>query len=109
MNGVVWVLAAALTMSGPETAAASFCQRMAAKLPMKEKRVEGTQRAFDLQTMPAARRLLIGGTTYFSMKLEPIDDTAAERQRIEPRRVCRRPQLLRGRGYDEQDDEQVLA
>ncbi len=23
----------------------------------------------------------------------------------EPRRVCRRPQLLRGRGYDEQDDE----
>ena len=28
---------------------------------------------------------------------------------IEPRRVCRRPQLLRGRGYDEQDDEQVLT
>lgn len=27
----------------------------------------------------------------------------------EPRRVCRRPQLLRGRVYDEQDDEQVLA
>ncbi|RSV29496.1 DUF2971 domain-containing protein [Sphingomonas sp. ABOLE] len=27
----------------------------------------------------------------------------------EPRRVCRRPQLLRGRAYDEQDDEQVLA
>jgi hypothetical protein len=27
----------------------------------------------------------------------------------EPRRVCRRPQLLRGRGYDEQDDEQVLT
>jgi hypothetical protein len=23
----------------------------------------------------------------------------------EPPRVCRRPQLLRGRGYDEQDDE----
>jgi len=27
----------------------------------------------------------------------------------EPRRVFRRPQLLIGWGYDEQDDEQVLA
>ncbi|WP_312489201.1 hypothetical protein [Sphingomonas sp.] len=84
MIEVVWVSAAALTMSvtAPATAP-SFCQRMAAELPMKEKRVAGTLRAFDLQTLSAARRLLIGGTTYFSMKLEPVDDTVAERQRME--------------------------
>jgi hypothetical protein len=84
MYEAFWAVTAALATSVTPTATTpSFCKRMAAELPMKEKRVAGTSRAFDLQTMTAARRLLIGGTTFFSMKLEPIDDTAEERQRVE--------------------------
>lgn len=41
--------------------------------------------------------------------LAGIPDEVTDAQASEPRRVCRRPQLLRGRVYDEQDDEQVFA
>ena len=34
---------------------------------------------------------------------------AEEKVPVEPLRDCRRPQLLRGRGHDEQDDEQVFT
>jgi hypothetical protein len=77
------VTAALATSVAPAAAAPSFCQRMAAELPMKEKRVAGTRRAFDMQTMTAAQRWLIGGSTFFSMKLEPINDTPEERQRMQ--------------------------
>lgn len=84
MIEIIWALTAALAMSATSTATTpSFCQRMAAELPMKEKRVEGTRRAFDMQTMTVAQRWLTGGSTSFSMKLEPIDDTPEERQRVE--------------------------
>ena len=36
-------------------------------------------------------------------------DRTVHSQSFEPPRLCRRPQLLRGWGYDEQDDKQVLA
>ena len=62
---------------------ASFCQRMAAKLPMKEKRGSGTVRAFDLQTLSWTKRWLTGGSSYFTLQLEPVDQTEAEEKRIE--------------------------
>jgi hypothetical protein len=87
MREAVVVATSAFAVSvTPAAPTPSFCERMAAELPMKEKRVAGSIRAFDMQTMTAARRLLIGGSTYFSMKLEPIDDTAQERQRMN--RMC---------------------
>ena len=62
---------------------ASFCQRMAMQLPMKEKRVAGTVRSFDMQTMSFAKRWITGGSSYFTLKLEPVDDSEAEEDRIE--------------------------
>lgn len=88
MREAFWAVTAALATSVIPTATApSFCQRMAAELPMKEKRVAGTRRVFDMQTMTVAQRWLIGGSTSFSMKLEPLNDTSEERQRIES--MCR--------------------
>lgn len=84
MIDAVWAVIAALAMSATSTTTApSFCQRMAAELPMKEKRVEGTVRAFDMQTMTVAQRWLVGGSTSFSMKLSPIDDTPEEHRRVD--------------------------
>lgn len=84
MREAFWAVTAAVATSvAPTAPAPSFCQRMAAELPMKEKRVAGTRRAFDMQTMTVAQRWLIGGTTSFSMKLEAISDVPEERQRIE--------------------------
>ena len=84
MIEAIWAVIAALAMSATSTTTApSFCQRMAAELPMKEKRVDGTRRAFDMQTMTVAQRWLIGGSTSFSMKLEPVVDTPEEEQRLD--------------------------
>lgn len=84
MRKTLWIVTAvfATPVTVSATAAPSFCQRMAAELPMKEKRVAGTRRAFDMQTMTVAQRWLTGGTTSFSMKLEPISDTPEERERL---------------------------
>ncbi|GGB73114.1 hypothetical protein [Blastomonas aquatica] len=84
MTFAFWFMIAALA---PSVAAAetppSFCQRMAAELPMKEKRVAGSVRAFDMQTLTAAQRLLVGGSTFFSLKVEAVSDSPDEEQRID--------------------------
>lgn len=74
---------AIVTTVAPASQTPSFCQRMALDLPMKEKRVAGTVRAFDMQTMSAAQRWLVGGSTFFSMKLESVNDLPEEKQRVE--------------------------
>lgn len=84
MKAAFWSILALLAASGAHAQEPlSFCQRMAARLPMKEKRVEGTVRAFDMQTLTTAQRWLTGGSTYFSFKLEPIEETKEEEQRID--------------------------
>ena len=77
------LVAAASMAAAPTAAQPSFCQRMAAEIPMKEKRVEGTVRAFDMQTLSWTKRWLTGGSSYFTMKLEPIDDSESEAERID--------------------------
>lgn len=51
MMAILWAMAALAASAAPVATEPSFCQRMAADLPMKEKRVAGTKRAFDMQTM----------------------------------------------------------
>lgn len=43
------------------------------------------------------------------VSLPPDDRRAIDTKETEPPRLCRRPQLLRGWGYDKQDDEQILT
>lgn len=81
--GALAAAVAAVMSPATSTPTPSFCQKMAAELPMKEKRVSGVRRAFDMQTMTAAQRLLLGGTISFSMKLEPIGDAPEEQQRVD--------------------------
>lgn len=84
MKVAFWSLTALLLASAASASPSpSFCQRMAAELPMKEKRVAGTVRAFDMQTLNAAQRFLLGGSTYFSFKVEPIERSPEEDQRID--------------------------
>lgn len=74
------LLAATLASATPSP---SFCQRMAAELPMKEKRVADTVRSFDMQTLSVAQRWLTGGSTYFTFKVEPVDKSPEEEERID--------------------------
>jgi len=58
--------------------------------------------------------LLLPDSTQTPAKFEVLDGIVADIMSVpgrnEPRRVCRRPQLLRDRGhYEQQDDEQVFA
>ncbi len=76
------ILASLATTTSAAQTPASFCQRMAMELPMKEKKVKGTVRAFDMQTLNAAQRLLVGGSSQFSYKIEPVENTPEEAQRI---------------------------
>ncbi|MGN7158248.1 hypothetical protein [Sphingomonas sp. SAFR-052] len=88
MIGMLWASIAPVALSAASPPVApSFCQRMAAELPMKEKRVAGTRRAIDLQMLTAGQRWLTGGSTSFSMRLDPVDDTPGERERVE--NMCR--------------------
>lgn len=82
MIGAILGLAAAVSMTTAQANRPSFCQRMAAKLPMKEKRTKDSVRAFDMQTMSATQRWLTGGTTSFSMKVDAIDGSPAEEKRV---------------------------
>ncbi|OBV12667.1 hypothetical protein [Erythrobacter dokdonensis] len=77
------ILTGILAATSTTQATPSFCQRMAAELPMKEKKVKGTVRAFDMQTLNAAQRLLLGGSSQFSFKIEPVENTPEEAERID--------------------------
>ncbi|MHB8287415.1 MAG: hypothetical protein ACYDD1_22440 [Caulobacteraceae bacterium] len=68
-------------------------------------------------TLVSAQRVLdrdgrFAGSVMIVTNLTELKDLQAARAQfahIEPPRVFRRPQLLRGRGYDKQDNEQVFA
>lgn len=84
MKASSWLVLALFAATGAQAQEPlSFCQRMAARLPMKEKRVDGAVRAFDMQTMTTAQRWLTGGSTYFSFKLEPVEESEEEEKRID--------------------------
>jgi hypothetical protein len=81
-RAVATILATLGAVTANAEPAPSFCQRMAAKLPMKEKKVKGTVRAFDMQTLNLAQRLVTGGSSSFSFKIEPVEYSDEEAERI---------------------------